>query len=258
MEVYNWPAPNFVVSYMITDTINHAGKIYFALRSDPNAARYFREDSNRYIYEYFPGIGEFLLFDFSMQPGDSIKYEQPPKRAVVLLSRSATVNAKAGIFSNCLAFMYDRVIPYVDDEEYYYFAKNVGLVRYNPVWNTSEYLLGAYVNGRLIGDTTTVGVDDRKAAITKEYVLSQNYPNPFNPETKIFYQLPEAKHVRLLVYNLLGEQIRVLENTEKPAGNHIAIWDGQNESGARVASGAYLLRLESDSRFLTRKMLLLP
>jgi len=102
---------------------------------------------------------------------------------------------------------------------------------------------------------------DREAnptAMPISLALFPNYPNPFNPETKIFYQLPEAKHVRLFIYNLLGEQIRVLENTEKPAGNHVAIWDGQNDRGTRVAAGAYLLRLEADNRFLTRKMLLLP
>ncbi len=267
MEAYNSPAPNFVVSYAITDTINRAGKIYFAFRANPNYARYLREDSSRNIYEYSPATGEFLLFDFSMPLGDSIKYGNPPRSAVVLLSRSATVNTRAGIFSDCLYFMYDRFIPAVDDEEYYYFAKNVGLVRYYPVWDTPEYLLGAYVNGRLIGDTTTVGVDDQRTAIANGYALSQNFPNPFlsvansrlmgNAFTTIRFAIPQPAAVKIQIFDNGGRLIKSLVDASFTPGEYSVQWDGKDEIGHEAPSGVYFARLAARETVMVKKLIFL-
>jgi hypothetical protein len=257
MEAYY--APHFVVSYTITDTIHRDGKTYFAFafRSNPQGARYFRYDSSRYIYEYYPGAGEFLLFDFQMQPGDSIKYGNPPKSAIILLSRAVTVNTNAGIFSDCLYFIYDRLIPAVDDEQYYYFAKNVGLVRYNPTWDMSEYLLGAYVNGRLIGDTTTVGVDDQKAAITNGYALSQNYPNPFTTSTVMELRISRPMWLEASVFDLNGKRLRTLLASNVLMGTRKLLWDGTDDVGSIVPSGIYWVKVTSGQATLTRKVLFL-
>ena len=87
--------------------------------------------------------------------------------------------------------------------------------------------------------------------------LDQNMPNPFNPSTVIGYQLPEAGMVRLAIYNLLGQEVRVLVNERRDAGTFSATWDGADASGSGVASGIYLYRIQAGSFSATRRMLFL-
>ena len=90
-----------------------------------------------------------------------------------------------------------------------------------------------------------------------QYGLNQNAPNPFNPSTVVGYQLPEAGLVRLAIYNLLGQEVRVLVNETKEAGALTATWDGADELGRRVASGVYLYRIQAGEFSASRRMLLL-
>jgi hypothetical protein len=87
--------------------------------------------------------------------------------------------------------------------------------------------------------------------LPKEFVLSQNYPNPFNPATRIEYGVPNAGHVTLEVYNLLGEKVATLVDGEKQPGYHLVSFDA-----ARFASGVYLYRLVTDKTALMKKMIL--
>ncbi|MBP7697814.1 MAG: M28 family peptidase [candidate division Zixibacteria bacterium] len=89
------------------------------------------------------------------------------------------------------------------------------------------------------------------------FALTPNYPNPFNPRTTIGYTLPRTVRVKLTVYNLLGQQVRVLVDGEQAGGRHEAVWDGTTGEGRPAASGVYLYRLETPSRCAARKMLLL-
>jgi len=89
------------------------------------------------------------------------------------------------------------------------------------------------------------------------FALTPNYPNPFNPRTTIGYTLPRTVRVKLTVYNLLGQQVRVLVDGEQAGGRHEAVWDGTTGKGRPAASGVYLYRLETPSRCAARKMLLL-
>ena len=86
--------------------------------------------------------------------------------------------------------------------------------------------------------------------------LEQNMPNPFNPSTAIGYQLPEAGMVRLAIYNLIGQEVRVLVNERRNAGSFTATWDGTDAVGRRVASGIYLYRIQAGSFSATKRMLL--
>jgi hypothetical protein len=84
------------------------------------------------------------------------------------------------------------------------------------------------------------------------YSLSQNYPNPFNPTTVIGYQLPSAGEVRLVVYDLLGREIKLLVNEKMPAGTHTVEFDGGG-----LSSGVYFYRLSAGSFIQSRGMILL-
>ncbi len=83
-------------------------------------------------------------------------------------------------------------------------------------------------------------------------------PNPFNPSATIRYHLAHGMSVRLAVYDVQGKLIRVLMEGAMPAGDHDAVWRGDDASGRRVASGVYLARLEMPGNASqTEKMVLL-
>jgi len=97
----------------------------------------------------------------------------------------------------------------------------------------------------------------RQVAHPKTFSLSQNYPNPFNPFTRISYSLPKDCEVRLNIYNVLGQRVRVLVNESKKAGYYYAIWDGKDEGGRQVGSGIYFFRMEAGDFKSTKKMVLI-
>jgi len=96
----------------------------------------------------------------------------------------------------------------------------------------------------------------------KGTALYQNYPNPFNPETCIPYQLASSSKVELTLFDAQGRVMRVLALGQKPAGYHLergkaAYWDGRNENGEPVASGAYFYRFQTETFSAVRKMVIL-
>lgn len=88
-----------------------------------------------------------------------------------------------------------------------------------------------------------------KGSLPAEFRLDQNYPNPFNPTTTIAYALPEPIRVRLVIYNMLGQQVAELVSADQPAGTHSVVW---NASG--YSSGLYLMRLEAGTQTAIRKL----
>jgi len=90
------------------------------------------------------------------------------------------------------------------------------------------------------------------SSIPADFSLSQNYPNPFNPVTRVKYALPEDSHVKLEVYNILGEKVATLVNARQKAGYKSVSWDG-----SRFSSGIYFYRLHAGDYTQTRRMILL-
>ena len=82
--------------------------------------------------------------------------------------------------------------------------------------------------------------------------LSQNYPNPFNPTTVINYELPEAGKVIISIFDILGNEVKLLINEELPAGNYKVEFDATG-----LPSGIYFYRLQAGDFIKTRQMLLL-
>ena len=89
------------------------------------------------------------------------------------------------------------------------------------------------------------------------FALSQNYPNPFNSSTAIAFDLPHQEAVELSVYTIAGQQVATLLQGVRAAGRYQITWDGRNDAGIALASGAYLYRLRIGAQEETRKMLLL-
>ena len=92
---------------------------------------------------------------------------------------------------------------------------------------------------------------DEESKLPAQIKLHQNYPNPFNPLTNIDFTLPDASHVKLIIYNTVGQKVSTLVNRKMPAGTHSVRWDA-----SRFTSGIYFYRLKANGIQKSRKMLL--
>ena len=93
--------------------------------------------------------------------------------------------------------------------------------------------------------------------IPKLFVLNENYPNPFNPITTIKYEIPKNGNVRLAIYNIIGQEVITLVNSEQWAGKYSVRWNGTNQYGSQVATGTYFYVLKTNNNQSIKKMLLL-
>jgi hypothetical protein len=139
-----------------------------------------------------------------------------------------------------------------------------------PTWPLPEATDMKYTNASLktgstdglpIGDPNwfgiTTAVAKTSAKVPTAFSLSNAYPNPFNPTTNIAFTVAKSENVRLVVFNILGQQIKTLVNGVMKAGSYTATWNGKDEFGSSVASGIYFYRLESQSFNSTKKMILM-
>jgi len=88
------------------------------------------------------------------------------------------------------------------------------------------------------------GIEGQDDLLPKKFELLQNYPNPFNPVTQIKYAVPKPTHVRLEIYNVLGQRVRTLVDEEKQPGYYTIDFNA-----GTLASGFYIYRLEASSGF---------
>ncbi|MGA9294531.1 MAG: T9SS type A sorting domain-containing protein [Ignavibacteriaceae bacterium] len=99
-------------------------------------------------------------------------------------------------------------------------------------------------------------------SVPASFRLNQNFPNPFNPSTNIKFSLPQQSTVKIVIYDLLGREVKTLINDVKPAGIYTVRWNGENESNVNVGSGIYFYCLYAsgaDNQKFTsfKKMILL-
>jgi hypothetical protein len=98
--------------------------------------------------------------------------------------------------------------------------------------------------------------------VPRAFALDQNYPNPFNPVTTISFNLPERADVKLAVYNMRGQVVRMLLDAGTMQGGRKEVtWNGRNTSGQPVSSGIYVYRLEAtgisgDKYTMSKRMVL--
>jgi len=99
-----------------------------------------------------------------------------------------------------------------------------------------------------------LGVIDIGLPAPTEFSLMQNYPNPFNPTTNIRYDLAAAGNVSLVIYNMLGQQVRTLVSSRQDVGRYEVSWNGLNDLGAPIATGIYIYHLQAGDFSQTHKM----
>ena len=118
--------------------------------------------------------------------------------------------------------------------------------------NTEEKIKKHKEDILLIAGLTAVTEKKIEAtSLPLSYSLSQNYPNPFNPVTKIKYEIPTEGKVKLMIYDVLGREIKTLVNEVKPAGKYIVEFNGSN-----FASGVYFYRIYAGKYTDVKRMVL--
>jgi len=131
---------------------------------------------------------------------------------------------------------------------------NPGFARW-PAKGTIRNDMGAYGGPYAASWSIVTDVEDDKNENLQqptEFSLSQNYPNPFNSATTIQYSIKERSSVELVLYDILGSQVKVLVKENQDAGNYKVNFDANN-----LASGLYLYRIQAGSFIDTKKMILL-
>lgn len=84
---------------------------------------------------------------------------------------------------------------------------------------------------------------DQRPDLPRQFALRQNYPNPFNPVSTIRYEVPQASHLSLVVYDLLGREVVRLVDSYIEPGYQQVVWNGRDRLGREVSSGIYIARL---------------
>jgi len=103
----------------------------------------------------------------------------------------------------------------------------------------------------------TVGIDDDVKVNPYDYVLHDNFPNPFNPETQIRFSLGSRENVKLVIYDIMGRQVRTLINGDSfNSGFHVMNWNGRDNVGEKVSTGMYIYRIKAGDFIADKKMLL--
>ena len=146
------------------------------------------------------------------------------------------------IIATTSEFNYQDILPAAGEYEYYITAMYAQENESDPS-NTET----------ITWDGT--GSDD--PMLPQVNALYQNSPNPFNPETRINFDLKSDVQVSLEIYNMKGQKVKQLVNDQLSARQHSVVWDGEDSNNKRVSSGIYLYRLQTPTKILTKKMLLL-
>jgi hypothetical protein len=138
-------------------------------------------------------------------------------------------------------------------EEYgnsYILVKGIGLYYAEFQEGETAILEGAIINGIEYGNV--VGVEEENKNQPAAFMLFQNYPNPFNNQTIIDFYLQKPGHIKLEIYNSLGQIVELLEDRYLPGGKYSKTFNAAN-----LSSGIYLLRLAISNQTYTKKMILL-
>lgn len=132
------------------------------------------------------------------------------------------------------------------------FLSEEGRVRLNTVILADRSASVVSLTPGVVGQTVS-----KQGLVPRAFSLSGNRPNPFNPSTEIGYEVSEPSHVRLVVYNLLGQEIARLVDGVQAAGRYSVRWDGKNATGQTVSSGVYVYRLVAGTGYTESKRMTL-
>lgn len=237
---------------ILGDSLMPNGKRYWILDSpDMFGGRYIRSDS-MYVY-YWQHIyydstwSEQRIFNMQASFGTLDTVNLAGFRTVT--AGSIFVNTVFGKITNSREYgLGDLIFGDV------WLGDGFGYLRYEYSGDYGSPLSVWSLDGCIISDTVygRMTAVNPEPEIPEDFQLMQNYPNPFNPSTSISFSIPKHAHVRLQVFNSLGQLIRTLVDKDKQPGTYTITWDA-----TRKASGMYLYRMEAGEFVQTKKAILI-
>lgn len=152
-----------------------------------------------------------------------------------------------------VAAFYDQIVQYVEVEDNRLEAK-ILLERMKEAYPEDDLTTAARI---LLGEQVIWNIEKQKSLQsaqeeTSEFRLHGAFPNPFNPVTTLSFELPDAGHVSLQIYDLLGREIARLLHGELTEGFHSVLWDASNQS-----SGIFLARMQANGKSAVLRLILL-
>jgi hypothetical protein len=243
-----------------TDSIMSNGFSYVFLCGKRDSVtvytRYFRQYGSRlYKYSTFENK-EFLWGDFSKKTGDTVSvnyYTNAGDTSVVTVFYMQVVNMfgnerkQWGFYEKYLGSNLDKLIEVTD---------SIGITYEQYIEaNFFNYLSGAVINGVKYGNITNVR--NSKKLDLSDFIRYDNYPNPFNSSTVISLLIPEEENVNVIVFDILGREIKKLFTGRIFNKNLRIIWNGKNDFGQDVPSGIYIYRIEINNNIRIGKMVLM-
>ena len=106
-------------------------------------------------------------------------------------------------------------------------------------------------------DLSQMSFENDHSQFPGKFSLSQNFPNPFNPVTSLSYNLPKGSYVSIIIYDMLGNVVNNLVNTNQSSGYKSVQWNATDNKGQPVSAGVYLYTIEVGEFIQTKKMILL-
>lgn len=136
-------------------------------------------------------------------------------------------------------------------------VRSFDVLNHNTVWAAGDNQLILKTTNGGDGDLSIVQETSNRL-IPNNVILEQNHPNPFNPDTKIRFKLNQSGPVRLSIFNLVGQEIRILlSNRKMDKGYHTELWNGKDNYGKYVPAGTYFYKIEQNDSVQNKKMTLL-
>ncbi len=151
-----------------------------------------------------------------------------------------------------------NVLVYELEQAYCYYNQYLqGNQRNTPKFVLSPDQFSCYVEGindKIKNNNTETQEENLVPGISE---VKQNiYPNPFNPTTIISYSIPDKSEVNVTIYNLRGQKVKTLVDSDLEKGNHKVFWNGENMNDEQVASGVYFSIVRTEHGRSTKKLVL--
>ncbi len=209
---------------------------------------------------------DFVFTDsFTVHPGDSLIFWMLHGSDTVYTAYLDSMEVGYGILNE--PAVYNRIIKYVSND-------SAGIPLNNNDWtehkislnsfagqniylcfrywmNTSVDGLWCNIDNVFIGNRNPIGIHNIGNEVPKRFELKQNYPNPFNPVTNIEFDIAKTSNVKLVIYNEIGQEVRLLVNQELKAGSY-----NYDFNASDLPSGTYFYRLTAGDFIKTNKMIL--
>ena len=263
------------------DTIMENGKQYYIFECRPYDIEYFFDPINPHIK-----IENFFIPRDPIrmgENGDIYAYNDSTQNEYLYLKFSDKQASGSYHFPEGAILPTDKVWCKFRLADSYIFLHQVGMITsfseiadcwgtiWNPCppyWNNLYHLVYAIIDGEKIysvEETEEYLWYMRKYDVNpvptnpQQIELHQNYPNPFNPETRIDFEIPKTEKVKLVIYNVLGKEIKTVLDDELHAGKYSTTWNGKDDQNNKVSSGTYFYRLTfgNNMQSITKKMIIL-